>query len=330
MADAATGQTGADHDRSPLARVRRGRLVTPHHVARCIAAFEPLALAAEARPQRQVEAGCGERVAHGTGGAPGRKRGTRAGQPRHGAQQRRRPHLRVARGRKAVEIEGIGTQRQLRHQRIGLAQRQRQRDCAAVEAQPLQPADRLRPLRRKQRGQIGQRRRRGGTQAVGRYRMRLDRHDVQPPRPLRIVAPSLPGRKKVDAEAEAGLQHDELIAPAPALQQAAAGEEHLLRLRQRAVAAGIDVAIAFRKRRAVAPRERLGHDRGWAHREFLRDPPSQLSARSPKAAARCARSASTAAHTATQRRITFAARACSSMICAMLPISPTATLSARP
>ena len=65
-------------------------------------------------------------------------------------------------------------------------------------------------------------------------RMLLDRYEVQPAAALGIAPPRLPGGEEVEAEAEAGLEDDEALAPRPALRQAVAPEEHVLGLRRAA------------------------------------------------------------------------------------------------
>ncbi len=278
VTDAAAGQAGTDDDRAPLTRIGRRRLVPPHHVARRVAAFQAFALAPETRPQRQVEAGRSQRLAHRARSAPGGQRRTGTGQPRNRAQQWRRPHGRIARGRKAIEKDRIGAERQLRHHGIGRPQRQCQRDRAVVERQTVQSGNRYRPAIGKLRSQMGQRWWCGSAQAVGRHRVCLDRHKVQPLRPLRIVAPRLPGGEKVGAQAKAGLQHDKLVAALPVLRQAAAADEHLHCLRQRAIAARVDIAITLGERHAIAPGQRLRHGRqrgrrGRGHAIGACDPP---------------------------------------------------------
>jgi hypothetical protein len=78
----------------------------------------------------------------------------------------------------------------------------------------------------------------------------LDRNEVQPPGSRGIVAPRLPGRQEVGAQPEAGFQHDPLRAPGPAPRQIIATEEDMPRLAERAVAAGVDVAVAATERMA--------------------------------------------------------------------------------
>ena len=73
-------------------------------------------------------------------------------------------------------------------------------------------------------------------------RPRLDRNEMELLATLGIVEPGAPGGEKVVAQAEPGFQDDETIAPVPARRQAIAAEEHLLRLRQGALARVIAVA----------------------------------------------------------------------------------------
>jgi hypothetical protein len=69
----------------------------------------------------------------------------------------------------------------------------------------------------------------------------LDRHEMQARAALRIVAPSLPGRQKIDTDAEAGLDNGEHTRTGPARRQIIALQEHVARLSDRRVGAMVDV-----------------------------------------------------------------------------------------
>ena len=104
------------------------------------------------------------------------------------------------------------------------------------------------------------------VEVVARQRPGLDRDEVQPGRALRIVPPGLPGRQEVVAEAEAGLEHDELLATAPARRQRVAGEEDLAGLGQGALARVVEVAELGRARQPVGiALEPAGDDRPGLH-----------------------------------------------------------------
>src|SRR5688500_4671980 len=93
--------------------------------------------------------------------------------------------------------------------------------------------------------------------------MLLDRNKMQPPAALRVLQPRLPRREEGEAEAKAGFEDGECAPPAPARGQAVAGEEHVLRLRNAAFGAVIDVVIGRRERRAVGGESKLrGNERG--------------------------------------------------------------------
>jgi hypothetical protein len=85
--------------------------------------------------------------------------------------------------------------------------------------------------------------------------------EMQPPATRWIAPPRLPGREEVEAEAEAGLEDDEALAPRPALRQAVAPEKHMLGLRRAARRAVIDVAERRRVGRLVEKRQRCGDER---------------------------------------------------------------------
>ena len=148
-----TRESGADHERAALTRIRRRRLVTAHRPARRVAAAQHVALAAEARQQLELEARGLECVAHAARRAPARERGAGQRESRRRTQQRGRPHLRIALGREAVEIERIDAGDELRHERRRIAQSERQDDAFIVEGEPMQAADRLGPLRNQRREQ---------------------------------------------------------------------------------------------------------------------------------------------------------------------------------
>jgi len=84
-----------------------------------------------------------------------------------------------------------------------------------------------------------------------RERMLLDRDEAQPAGTA-VAPPRIPGREEVVAQAEAGFQHDEAIAPAPPVGQAVAREEDMPCLLQRARHRVVDVAIFRREGHPIA------------------------------------------------------------------------------
>ena len=80
--------------------------------------------------------------------------------------------------------------------------------------------------------------------------MPLDRDKVQTAAALAVVAPLLPGREEVRAEAKPGLEHDELLAAAPALRQPGAIDEDLPGLAESSGAARVDIAVSLAVGRA--------------------------------------------------------------------------------
>src|SRR4051812_30965411 len=90
-----------------------------------------------------------------------------------------------------------------------------------------------------------------GAQVLQAKGMLLDRNEMQPPAARGILPPRLPGGEEIEAEAEAGLDDGEALAPGPALRQAVAGEEDVARLCQAAAGAVIDVGERRRPGRAV-------------------------------------------------------------------------------
>ena len=248
-------------DREPLARTR------PRRESGREAGDRDLALAAAAGRALDLEAGRRQAVAHrprhrpGGGGRAGR------GHARHRLEQARLPHLRIARRGEAVEEEGVDAGDQLREPVADIAEGEQQLHPPRLEAQPMQVAGERRPGRDELDGE-----RRAGlvarlaSQVVARQRPGLDRDEVQPRRACRIVAPGLPGRQEVVAEAEAGLEHDELLAAPPARRQRVAGEEDLAGLGQGALARVVEVAELGRARQPVGiALEPAGDDRPGLH-----------------------------------------------------------------
>ena len=86
--------------------------------------------------------------------------------------------------------------------------------------------------------------------AARRWRL-LDRDEVELAAAVGIGAPRRPGGEEVVADAEAGLEHDEALASAPACGQRVAVEEDVARLGERARARVVDVVVARRAWRAV-------------------------------------------------------------------------------
>ena len=273
--EGATGQTAAaDGDRQacalhprpgvdhrPLARPRTRR------EPRCEAGNGDLALATAAWKDRHFESGRCQAVANRSRDRPGRHRRLGRGDPRHRLEQSRLPHPRVACRREAVEEEGIDAGDQLRQPVADVAEREKQLHAPALEAQAMQVAGERRPGR----GEPGSKRHQAliarlRGEVMAPQRPGLDREEVQAVRALRIFLPRFPGREEVVAETEAGLEHDEPLATAPAPRQAVAGEEDVPCLGQGALPRVVDVAELGRARQPVGiPLEPAGDDGNGLH-----------------------------------------------------------------
>jgi hypothetical protein len=131
---------------------------------------------------------------------------------------------------------------QLGQQRVDFAPAQQQPHLTSVQHHAVQAWRHRRPGGPQLRRQHGQTEPVvGPRQVFAAQRMRIDGHVVQPRAALRVAAPDVPQRQEVVAGAEAGLEHDEVRAPAPAFGQAAAGEKKSLLARQCAVGVGVGV-----------------------------------------------------------------------------------------
>jgi hypothetical protein len=101
--------------------------------------------------------------------------------------------------------------------------------------------------------------------------MFFDRNEMQPLAARRILAPGAPGGEEAQPEAESGFQDRERAPALPAPRQAVALQENVLRLREAALGAVIDVAEFFGIRRAVPEPEDGASARsamGWKHPHF--------------------------------------------------------------
>ena len=242
----AAGQAAADDQRVRLAGIARcaARGCAARRERRREAGERDVALAEAALAESHVETGAGQAVAQGMRRAPGGHGGAGCGEPAKRLADARVPHARVGRGREAVEVERIDRGHQLGQPGLDIAEREQQPDPAGLELQAVQVRRERRPGLLQGLGQLGQRRaavHRG--QIVARQRVLLDRDEDQLRAALRVVAPGLPGREEVVAQAEAGFQHDEALAALPAPRQFVAAEEDMARLRQRAGARVIDVLV---------------------------------------------------------------------------------------
>jgi hypothetical protein len=163
------------------------------------------------------------------------------------------PEFRILRRRETVEVEGVGAGVQLRHAVGGIAEDEVEHHLSAVEMQAVQGRHQGRPLfaqLRRQRGKFRpgavQRRKVFGAEGV-----LFDGDEMQTPAARRVILPSRPGGEEVEAEAEAGLDDDEALAPLPAGRQAVAGEEDVPCLPEAAGGGVVDVAVGLGIRRAV-------------------------------------------------------------------------------
>ena len=95
--------------------------------------------------------------------------------------------------------------------------------------------------------------------------MLLRRHEMQPLAARRIGAPRGPGHQKIDAHAEAGLEHGESAAALPSLGQRIAAQKYVASLFETADGAVINVVVERRKRRAVVAKSEHGGDQRIGH-----------------------------------------------------------------
>src|SRR5687767_10566355 len=99
---------------------------------------------------------------------------------------------------------------------------------------------------------------RAAQQVLGRHRPSLDGHEVENARPLRILLPCKPRRKKIQAEAETCFEDHPLPAAGPGTGQPASAQENVARLLEAARAGAIDVVEAAAAWRAIRqPLDRL-------------------------------------------------------------------------
>ncbi|CAB3697727.1 hypothetical protein LMG26685_05127 [Achromobacter mucicolens] len=218
-----------------------------------------------------VKAGLGQIAAQFAGARPGGDRGAGRRQISQGAQQRRRPHLRIALGCKAIQEKCVHPRAQPGGQRLRIAKAQCQRYGAVLEFQPVQPRQQRRPLRRKRARHAGQRlgrmARQQGGHVVPRKGVCFHRDDMQRRRPLRIIAPGLPQRQEVQPQPESRLADGERPAPPPALRQSVAPQENMLGLAHRPGRGVVDVPINGADQPAVGVNiPRCGDQRNISHR----------------------------------------------------------------
>ena len=99
-------------------------------------------LVAESRALLDGEAGLLQRMPHRLGDAPRGGGGAGRGEPRDGAERRRRPHVGILRRGEAVEVDRVGGEAQVA-QRLDVGEEQRQHRVA--EFQPVRAGHELRP-----------------------------------------------------------------------------------------------------------------------------------------------------------------------------------------
>src|SRR5690606_39173508 len=152
----------------------------------------------------------------------------------------------IASRRKAIEVEGIGSQRETGNDRGRVAEGEGEHDPALLEADLVQSGQWQRPpideTPRVGAGDADPGKR--VAEVRRRQRMGLDRNEIQPGGPARILAPGRQGGEEVRAEAEAELEHRESLSIRPALAQAGAADEDDGGLVERARRALVDIAEA--------------------------------------------------------------------------------------
>lgn len=81
--------------------------------------------------------------------------------------------------------------------------------------------------------------------------MSLDADKVQARARSGVTLPGVPRREEVEPDAEAGLQHDEVVATRPAIRQPVATQEHVPGLRKATLGRVVHVPVARRPWRAA-------------------------------------------------------------------------------
>ena len=239
-------QPGADDGHAQAAAGCRQGLAPRRQVgqmAGCKTGHRHLALGCQARGFVHLKTRRLQPLAHLAGHAPGGQRGTRCGQPGQAAQAVPIPHLRVARRRKPVEVDGIGLGHQVGQHPCHIAQRQQQAHAAGVEVDHMQIGRERWPVgdqlpRQRRQGRCGM----GAGQVGGQRRVLVDGQIPKPVTALCIVLPGGPGGQKVVAQAKPGLQHHKPRPAGPPRRQAVAAQKHMAGLRQGAGAGVVDIA----------------------------------------------------------------------------------------
>ena len=163
----------------------------------------------------------------------------------------------------------VGGKAQVGQQVRGVAEGERQYDAALLELQAVHAWHEHRPGIAQLRGE--RRELRVGRMQHGEVlraeRVLFHRDEVQARAAARVLAPGLPRGEKGEAEAEARLEDGEARRARPALRQAVAAQEDVLRLREAALRAVVEVAVVGRERRAVVGvgEARGGQDLGHRH-----------------------------------------------------------------
>ena len=233
-----------------------------------------LALFAEAFALLHGEPGGFQGGAQRCGHAPRRRGRARGGEARERAHELRRPHVRVLGRREAVEIEGVGNEPQVAGD-LDVGKEQRQDDVAVVELESMPARNEHRPARMQLGGFVAHL----GVGGMGELQVGqgegvlLERHEVQAPAARRVAPPRLERDEEVEAQAEAGLDDDEALAPCPALRQRIAAEEHMALLLDAAVRVVIAVAVDLGIRRPFLERESCRNQRANAE-SFLAPSPT--------------------------------------------------------
>ena len=199
--------------------------------------------------------------AHAAGHRPRRHACLRRGAVRKQMCDARRPHLRVFRRCKTVQIDRIRRAAQFGQCVLHVAEKQIQRHRALIQMQPVQPRREHRP---------------GGAQfcrqrlpllrpvcvdagkVLPAQRITLNADEMQRRAALRIVAPGRPGSGEIQPGAKAGFQNHKPPLPAPAFRQTVAAQKHMRRLPGAARAGVIDVVKLGGSGRAVFQKGNFG------------------------------------------------------------------------
>ncbi len=194
----------------------------------------------------------GQAVAHGAGHREGRRPGARRRATGHAGQNLVAPHLRVPRGREAVQEPGVSPSGP-GLQRLGcLHHRHVEHGVQSGQVQPMESAC-AGPGGGEEAGEIGQLRPgvEGAEHLRARHRIGLDGEDVQALAGVVMASPQIEQGQDVQAGPQAQLGDGEARTARPGVRQAAASQEHLAGLGQTIGRGEIDIVETAGTRRPV-------------------------------------------------------------------------------